>query len=205
MVQLTKKEADNNRPVYLGNLMKETGMTLRQIEDYAGVPKSTVHHDIVVKLPKIDEVLGEEARAVLLRHKRRLSIVRPLKLFMVEVTVNGDDGALCVAADDLQSALTAIKSSKMKIRRDKIIVEMPVCENLRVDSHGSFFCGDGDENGPTRCPLGSDELKPDHCPDVCKNFWSLISKKENREIIVFPGAMRVKKLLPKLTDTTGSP
>lgn len=58
-----------NRVILLANYVIETKATVRQAAKKFGVSKSTVHKDIVERLPKIDKRAADEARDILNENK----------------------------------------------------------------------------------------------------------------------------------------
>lgn len=62
-------EQIRRRCVRLGNLLIETGLTVRALAKATGYSKSTVHKDLTERLPNIDAHLSEEVAKVLAYHK----------------------------------------------------------------------------------------------------------------------------------------
>lgn len=58
-----------NRVILLANYVIETKATVRQAAKKFGVSKSTVHKDIVERLPKINKRAADEARVILNENK----------------------------------------------------------------------------------------------------------------------------------------
>lgn len=57
------------RCIRLGELLVETRLTVRALAKMTGYSKSTVHKDLTERLPKMDEVLANEAKEILAYHK----------------------------------------------------------------------------------------------------------------------------------------
>ncbi|WOV84678.1 sporulation transcriptional regulator SpoIIID [Sporosarcina jeotgali] len=62
-------EQIRRRCVRLGNLLIETGLTVRALAKATGYSKSTVHKDLTERLPNIDAQLSEEVAKILAYHK----------------------------------------------------------------------------------------------------------------------------------------
>ncbi len=58
-----------HRCVKLGQLLLETGETVRAIAKMTGYSKSTVHKDLTERLEKVNEALSAEVKEVLAYHK----------------------------------------------------------------------------------------------------------------------------------------
>ena len=58
-----------HRCVKLGQLLLETGETVRAIAKLTGYSKSTVHKDLTERLEKVNEALSAEVKQVLAYHK----------------------------------------------------------------------------------------------------------------------------------------
>ena len=185
-------------------VMIDTGGTVRAVGKVMDSPKSTVHHDVVVKMPEINEELAKEGRAVLLRHKRNLSVVKPLRLFRFLALIDKKMVGVYVPSSDPNDAVREITASGIKIVEPSHVIEFPVCDKLRSDRHGNFFCGDGDEEGLVKCPLESDRCKQEGCPGECRYFWSLIAVPDNMDIVTISGGYRCRSLKKKVIDAYAS-
>lgn len=62
------------RTVELANYIIENKCTVREAAKRFGISKSTVHKDITERLMKINKMLAEEVRAVLLENKQERHI-----------------------------------------------------------------------------------------------------------------------------------
>lgn len=58
-----------HRCVRLGELLLETGETVRAIAKVTGYSKSTVHKDLTERLVQVNEALAQEVKEVLAYHK----------------------------------------------------------------------------------------------------------------------------------------
>ncbi|MFF5993890.1 MULTISPECIES: sporulation transcriptional regulator SpoIIID [unclassified Lysinibacillus] len=58
-----------HRCVKLGQLLVETGETVRAIAKMTGYSKSTVHKDLTERLEKVNETLSTDVKQVLAYHK----------------------------------------------------------------------------------------------------------------------------------------
>ena len=59
------KDYIEQRAIAIGNYISETKTTVRQATKQFGVSKSTVHKDLIDRLPGLDESLYEQVRKVL--------------------------------------------------------------------------------------------------------------------------------------------
>ena len=59
------KDYIEQRAIAIGNYISETKATVRQAAKQFGVSKSTVHKDLIDRLPGLDESLYEQVRKVL--------------------------------------------------------------------------------------------------------------------------------------------
>ncbi|GKV69168.1 sporulation transcriptional regulator SpoIIID [Sporosarcina sp. NCCP-2716] len=62
-------EQIRRRSVRLGNLLIETGLTVRALAKATGYSKSTIHKDLTERLPNIDAALSEDVAKILAYHK----------------------------------------------------------------------------------------------------------------------------------------
>ena len=62
-------EQIRRRCVRLGNLLIETGLTVRALAKATGYSKSTVHKDLTERLPNIDVELSKDVARILAYHK----------------------------------------------------------------------------------------------------------------------------------------
>jgi putative DeoR family transcriptional regulator (stage III sporulation protein D) len=58
-----------HRCLRLGELLKETGLTVRALANTTGYSKSTVHKDLTERLPLVNEALSKEVSEILAYHK----------------------------------------------------------------------------------------------------------------------------------------
>lgn len=63
------KEYIEERAIAIGQYIVETNSTVRQAAKQFGVSKSTVHKDLIERLPDLNATLAEEARVVLNTNK----------------------------------------------------------------------------------------------------------------------------------------
>ncbi len=62
-------DADDKRPVMIGQYLVKNKMTVRQAAARFGISKSTVHKDVTARLKNIDPTLYESVRKVLEENK----------------------------------------------------------------------------------------------------------------------------------------
>ena len=62
-------DADDKRPVMIGQYLVKNKMTVRQAAARFGISKSTVHKDVTARLRNIDPTLYESVRKVLEENK----------------------------------------------------------------------------------------------------------------------------------------
>ena len=59
----------NERCIYLGRYMAETGATVREAARYMGMSKSLAHRELTIRLKYLDNNLFLQVRKLLLYHK----------------------------------------------------------------------------------------------------------------------------------------
>ena len=59
----------NERCIYLGRYMAETGATVREAARYMGMSKSLAHRELTIRLKYLDHNLFLQVRKLLLYHK----------------------------------------------------------------------------------------------------------------------------------------
>lgn len=156
------KEGGGQRAIRLGNLVVDSGAVLEVLEDYTGIPKSTIYYALTKILPKVDADLAKKARVVFLRHKRKIFPVTS-KVFRLEIIIGREKCTTYATGHTIEMATKKIKKIGATIRRDGPILECAVCDNLWVNSCEDFFCGHAIEM--TKCPLSKNE----YCPGYGKS------------------------------------
>ena len=90
-------DADDKRPVMIGQYLVKNKMTVRQAAARFGISKSTVHKDVTARLKNIDPTLYESVRKVLEENKALRHIrggMATMKKYMEKV--RNDDICHCL-------------------------------------------------------------------------------------------------------------